>query len=277
MADLFSLRDDDILNLTYIETGQATTKRLNLGHQGHIRAVIAFYYHRCWEEETSAIEWIESTADDFDDFRVGIYEPDSPLKPYVSSTRITARRPSVVPPSTLSTSKVQLFKKGIKRDKSHYKSFKHERYWDDWHRNFVVTAKTHDLSNVLDSTYVPMTQDDQELFAEQQIFMYSVFEEHLLTDMGKTLVRHYESTNNAQRIYEELVTHMKTSAAGAIAASGLLREITGTQMHHAKWSGTKRSFILSWNDKVCEYNSLVLLGQCLTSNMLCQIIVPTPI
>ena len=98
--------------------------------------------------------------------------------------------------------------------------------------------------------------------------MYSVFEEHLKTDMGMTLVRKYENTNDAQSIYVELSEHMKNSAAGTITASALLQQITGTQMHNAKWSGTRRAFVLAWNDKIREYNGLVDPSQQLGSAIL---------
>jgi hypothetical protein len=87
------------------------------------------------------------------------------------------------------TPKFTSFMHGVKRDKSHYKAFKLERYWDDWNRGFRATAKTHDMMEVLDSTYVLTNRDDIALFEAKQTFMYSVFEEHLQTDMGKTLVR----------------------------------------------------------------------------------------
>jgi hypothetical protein len=124
------------------------------------------------------------------------------------------------------------------------------------------------MMEVLDSTYVPTNTDDIALFEAKQTFMYSVFEEHLQTDMGKTLVRTHEILSDAQKIYSELCSHMKNSASGTLAASNLLREITSIQMHTARWTGSKRSFILNWKDKICEYNSVVSKSQQLSSDFL---------
>jgi hypothetical protein len=166
------------------------------------------------------------------------------------------------------TPKFTSFMRGVKRDKSHYKAFKLERYWDDWNRGFRATAKTHDMMEVLDSTYVPTNTDDIALLKAKQTFKYSVFEEHLQTGMGKTLVHTHELMSDAQKIYSELCSHMKNSASGTLAASNLFSEITNIRMHTARWTGSKRSFILKWKDKFCEYNSIISKSQQLSSDFL---------
>jgi hypothetical protein len=95
------------------------------------------------------------------------------------------------------------------------KKLRRRHYWDDWNRGFRATAKTHDMMEVLDPTYVPTNTDDIALFEAKQTFMYSVFEEHLQTDMGKTLVCTHELMLDAQKIYGELcsltIVMLKTS------------------------------------------------------------------
>ena len=166
------------------------------------------------------------------------------------------------------TPKFTSFMRGVKRDKSHYKPYKLERYWDDWNHGFRATAKTHDMMDIIDPTYVPLNTDDSAVFEAKQLFMYSVFKEHLQTDVGKTLVRTFELQSDAQEIYKSLCSHMKNSASGTLAVSNLLREITITQMHQARWTGSKRSFILNWKDKVREYNAVVAKEQCLSPEFL---------
>ena len=129
------------------------------------------------------------------------------------------------------------------------------------------------MKNVLDDTYIPCSTDEFDLFQEQKAFMYSVFEEHLLTDMGKTLVGQYEATSDSQAIYRELVVHMRTSTAGSMAASEPLSMITSLRMHNAKWSGTKRGFILHWSDKVRQYNSLVTPNEQLKDDLLKSLLI----
>ena len=52
----------------------------------------------------------------------------------------------------------------------------------------MVTACSHGLENILDHQYVPRTVQDRDLFREQPKFAFSVLEQQLQTDMGKTLV-----------------------------------------------------------------------------------------
>ena len=231
-SDLASLQDEAIFDLQYTEPTNSTRITLPVGHKSLLRALIAVYHFMCHTQTTNAIDWITVDTNDFDTFRVSGYEPNAPLRPYSSINLNSTGRitPAGAPRSSMggnnvtsnTPSKASNFKKGVKRDKSHYKDFKHERYWDVWNRGFRATAKTHDLANILDNRYIPISQEDCDLFDEQQIFMYAVLEEHLLTDMGKTLVRKYEHSSNAQSIYAELAAHMKNSAAGTIAASTLL-------------------------------------------------------
>ena len=47
------------------------------------------------------------------------------------------------------------------------------------------------------------TSSEKELFEAKQIFMFSVLDKHLLTDMGKTTVRKYVNTTDAQSVWKE--------------------------------------------------------------------------
>ena len=59
-------------------------------------------------------------------------------------------------------------------------------------RDLFITAKSNDVSEILDPTYTPgPSPEEQEFFEAKQIFMYKVFNETLLTDMGRTKVRKY--------------------------------------------------------------------------------------
>ena len=111
------------------------------------------------------------------------------------------------------------FKKGIKREISPYpSSLKDERYFDSFSRSsFIgVVAKSHECSDVLDPTYTPGSEPEQkELFEAKQYFLFSVFNANLLTDMGKTIVRKYLNTTDAQAVWHEVSDHMRSSSKGA--------------------------------------------------------------
>ena len=75
------------------------------------------------------------------------------------------------------------FKKGIKREVTSYPTLLDERYFDSFSRSLYITAKSHDCDEGLDPDYKPITEDN-ELFENKQVFMFSVFSTYLLTDMG---------------------------------------------------------------------------------------------
>jgi hypothetical protein len=70
-----------------------------------------------------------------------------------------------------------------------------------------------------------------------QIFMYAVFEEHLKTSKGKSLVSQNEETHDVQSIYRELKKHAPSSTAAQLSGDTLLQYITTTR-YPGDWRGT---------------------------------------
>ena len=56
--------------------------------------------------------------------------------------------------------------------------------------------------------------------------MYAVFEQHLLTDKGKSLVCLYEATSDAQAIHADLVMYYTQSVKASLDQSQLMIYIT---------------------------------------------------
>ena len=97
------------------------------------------------------------------------------------------------------------FKKDIKREETAYPTLKDKRYFDGLSRSLYITAKSHECEQVLDPDYAP-SNAEKDLVEAKQIFMFSVFDKHLLTDMGKTIVRKYVHTTDAQSVWNDLRT-----------------------------------------------------------------------
>ena len=105
----------------------------------------------------------------------------------VPSVPISSSRPTGYSPAAIEQ---MGFKKGIKREIAPYPSLKDERYFDGSRRSLFIVSKTPECNEVLDPTYTPGSEpDEQELFEAKQTFMFSVFNANLQTDMGKTIVR----------------------------------------------------------------------------------------
>ena len=102
----------------------------------------------------------------------------------------------IIPPlqqnqETLPIKNLVSFRKGIKREETAYPTLKDERYFDSFSRSLYITARSHECEEVLDPEYTP-SNSEKEFFDAKQVFMFSVLDQHLLTDiMGKTIVRKY--------------------------------------------------------------------------------------
>ena len=113
-------------------------------------------------------------------------------------------------PRNTSNQKLVSFRKYIKREETAYPTLKDERYFDSFSRSLYITAKSHECEEVLDPEYTP-SNSEQQLFDAKQVFMFSVLDKHLLTDMGKTIVRKYVHTTDAQSVWKDFQDHMKSS------------------------------------------------------------------
>ena len=141
--------------------------------------------------------------------------------------------------------KLASFKKGIKREEAAYPTLKDERYFDGFSRSLYITAKSHECEQVLDPDYTP-SNAEKDLFEAKQIFMFSVFDKHLLTDMGKPIVRKYVHTTDAQSVWKDYQDHMKSSSKGASEKRRLTQYVTNTTLDD-NYKCTTEQFVLHFH------------------------------
>ena len=199
------------------------------------------------------------SRDDFNDFRIG---------PNWNPEILFSSPPPGLVPKAPSRSLADDFRRGIKRDQSHYTVFKEDKQWDSWQRATISTAHAHACDEVFDPSYKPKGNENKELFDEKQKFVYSVFESILKTDMGKYFVRQHEHDYDAQAVFRKLEQYAVASTQAAIDSSGLLTYLTSAKLD-SHWRGTAQSFILHWCDKLRTYGTLfqpkiisVMLSRC---------------
>jgi hypothetical protein len=122
---------------------------------------------------------------------------------------------------------LEVFKQGLKQDGALYPTFRNKRTWDNWHCSMMALARSHDVAEVLDGTYnLPNDEVNKALFDQKQLFMYTILNQVILTDMGKTTVCKYSETYNAQCVYKELSAHMKKSTAAELSIEKLNEFLT---------------------------------------------------
>jgi len=92
---------------------------------------------------------------------------------------------------------------------------------------------------------------------EQQKYMMAVFNTCIQTDFGKGLIRKFEGTHDAQKLFAELELRAKSSTSAIITAAELLSYITTATLGKNTWNGTTTSFVLHWEEQVRLYERYV--------------------
>ena len=85
--------------------------------------------------------------------------------------------------------------------------------------------------------------------------MYSVFNKVLQSDMGKTKVRKYAPTLDAQSVWKEFETHMSTSSKGLNERLRLHAYVSATVCDRS-WKGTTEQFVLHFHGQLDELTPL---------------------
>jgi len=244
IEDLVTITLPDIDTLTYEDSGKKGTRSpVPKGPRNVIR-LFKYFVHYRQQSGPPISDWLAITADDFNNFRL-----------HASVLSVSATQP---PPSSASSaapkySPADLFKRGIKRDPSLFPTLKDEKYNDTWHRSFATQARAQDVSEVLDPTYKPSTQEQRDLFLEKQKYVYAVLESKVLTDRGKAFVREHETDFDAQAVYHKLTEHHLRSTKAQIDSSAILSYITSVRLGSGEWKGSTESFITHWLNQVRLY------------------------
>ena len=148
------------------------------------------------------------------------------------------------------------FKKGIKRDASAYPIFKNERYYNTFIRHFKATAKAQGLNSLMDPNFTPGSDEyEQQLFQDQQDFLYSVMISSLKTDFSEALVKDHEG--DAHLIIELLHEHHTgNSQYSRSEINRITKYLTNIKLDDT-WRGTNESFLMHYNDQLRLLDSLV--------------------
>ena len=98
---------------------------------------------------------------------------------------------------------------------------------------------------VLDPEYTP-SNAEKDLFEAKQIFMISVSDNCLLTEMGRTIVRKYVHASDAQSVWKDFYDHMKSSSKGATGKRRPTQYVSNTVLDD-NYRGTTEQFVLHFN------------------------------
>ena len=256
---VITLTDTQIASIQ-VPQDDGTTTRLPIYSLSLIRVLQAWNFHLLVEHNLRRIDWLDTTminSDAFDEYRVGTYDPNAPIKPSSGLTNVSNPTTSSASPTSSKYARTPAddFRRGVKRDKGHYNELKDEKQWDEWKRATISTIYAHGIKNIISPAYIPITPDDIALFDEQNKFMYDVFNTVLKTPMGKHFVRNHENARDAQAVWKDYLHYMRTSTKADMQIEDLMTVLTSFRLT-STYRGTSQKFIVDWLDKIRQYEDL---------------------
>ena len=117
----------------------------------------------------------------------------------------------------------------------------------------MANSKVHECQNVLNPLYVPVEQEDIELFNKNQEFMFAVFNRMLKTTEGKSIVRKHVKNGDAQAVFAEMLTHASQSMQAEVDAQTCLRWLTTGRLITSQWRGSAYDFVRHSQERLCIY------------------------
>ena len=237
----------DILFMT-VKTGDTKDTKLNAIQIKKLHALFS-WFHQVPNPPIS--RWLDLTEEIFTSWRT---RSDAVSTTSLPTTTITGSSPS---------SAIIDFRKGVRRSIADYKKFKEDRFFNSWNRHFQTTARSHNVDNVINLSYVATTADAISLLTEQKCFVFSVLEQTVLTSDGILLVRTHSDTGDATKVYSDLVDRYGKSTAAQLAATELEEDISTFRLD-STWKKTNLAFLIAWTTKILDLD-LVLENSVTTS------------
>ena len=244
--DLQFIRED---KPCYIQSNVMTSLSLMITYIKHLRYSAKTKYF-------GPFYYIQIDPQDYDEWRTT--PPEEEVHFQTPSKLGSPATPRSMATSVASESYITLsnFKKGIKRDASAYPIFKNERYYNTFICHFKATAKAQGLNSLMDPNFTPGSDEyEQQLFQDQQDFLYSVLISSLKTDFSEALVKDHEG--DAQLIIELLHEHHTgNSQYSRSEINRITKYLTNIKLDDT-WRGTNESFLMHYNDQLRVLDSLV--------------------
>ena len=244
--DLHFIREN---KTCYIKTHVMVSLSLMIGYIKHLR---------CSAKAThfGPLYYIQIDPQDYDEWC--IETPEEEIHFQTPSKLGSPATPRSMATSQTSESYITLtnFKKGVKRDASAYPILKTERYYNTFIRHFKATAKAQGLNTLMDPNFTPGSDEyEQQLFQDQQDFLYSVLISSLKTDFSEALIKDHEG--DAQLILELLHEHHTgNSQYSRSEINRITKYLTNIKLDDT-WRGTNESFLMHYNDQLRLLDSLV--------------------
>ena len=253
-------------NLKFITQGKTSYIQSNV--MISLSLMISYIKHRQYSAKSKyfgPFYYIQIDPQDYDEWRTSPPEEEIHFQTPSKLGSPTTPRSTVSSEASESYITLTNFKKGIKRDASAYPIFMNERYYNTFICHFKATAKAQGLNSIMDPNFTPGSDEhEQQLFQEQQDFLYSVLISSLKTEFSEALVKDHEG--DAQLILELLHEHHTGNSQYSRAEiNRITKYLTNIKLDDT-WRRTNESFLMHYNDQLCLLDSLVDSGENLPDN-----------
>ena len=211
-------------------------------------------------------------------YKQGIARPDDPpfetLESWKALTsteydKFTRQQPRLLAASAASSSSslsgaaaasaatlVDLWNKGIKRNRELFPTMTKESQWENTDRRFRSEARAQGCELPLDSKYKPKTQEEVELFDAQQKYVYNVMQCCYQTDHGKKFVREHDHDYDAQKVYESFKAFMEKTTVAKIDAWRHMIYIITCRLADGSWRGPATGYVRYFEEQVRLYDQI---------------------
>ena len=169
-----------------------------------------------------------------------------PTSPDAALTPPPAAAPAV---QVTTSSAVESFQKGIRRDPKDYNAFDDQGKFLMWRRHVITTARSHGIYNVLDAKYTPETSEAKELLKLQSQFLYKVFESTVKLSQGRLIIRQHEDDADGRAVWIALNKTYAGGVAAELLCTKLETELVTLRLNNT-WNKTIQAFLTMWENKV---------------------------
>ena len=148
----------------------------------------------------------------------------------------------------------------MKRNPDSFKEIKRIGNFQPWWRHFTATIRAQRLHKLLDKHYVPVSDEERELFVRYNDYMYAVLLDKVKITKGAQIVRrHGDAGNfNAQLVIQEIREHYMgvASKVAAMTKEQSLTELSTLKLSLQDTSTTLADQINKFHDLVLSINNL---------------------
>ncbi len=148
-----------------------------------------------------------------------------------------------------------------RREQSVFKVFKNDNQWLEWLESTRRQAAAQRCPEVLNSEYIAESDEDKELFVEQQRYMIAVWDTVLKTDKARQILADHSADGNAQAVFRDLVSYYTSSTYARIDARHKHRAIMAAQLNPSVHADSYDKYLLQLERDIREYEQLVPASQ----------------